>query len=485
MNGPMLFLEKNMELISFKHTIKEISFSHLILSGKLLASKVEVLKSTLSRLVNKRKAELFKNFAALVEKTEKYNLGLSILERCSKAKHRENFVILAFQTLKSKSNQLNEDKKLAQSQLAIFRANLDAISSNLTDLRARFAKNSSELIEKETTINSLISSLNSARIENNGLSDTLNEIVYSSEILKKEFENSISLNSKLNALKTDLLAEFESLQTKYNKNRQKRRNEKQSNQELKAEVVSLGETVSRGQQLVCQFEKEITSLNMTLKSKENDFKRMETQNGDMKAKIKELEADILKSKHNHKNNEESRTRVLQCKVERLFEENEALRSELRNREHQVDESQKIFTQAKTVHSNELDDLKNTVHRLNKEKIDFFKDMTLLNDKYQVAIREKEKMTKISKGLENKVEEYESQMQNYKEIIEKITSKESDSYLYSAKEKANLGQISFVSGKSDREKFSILAEKEQGLGESTEDILQRVTKIREKYEKKNF
>ena len=75
------------------------------------------------------------------------------------------------------------------------------------------------------------------------------------------------------------------------------------------------------------------------------------------------------------------------------------------------------------------------------------------------------------------------MQKYKEMIECLTAKRSGEFGENSREKANVGHVSFVSAKSEREKVSLLDDRNEKLEDSVDDILQRVSKIREKYEKR--
>lgn len=233
-----------------------------------------------------------------------------------------------------------------------------------------------------------------------------------------------------------------------------------------------------------EFEKEINSLTLALKTKDADIHKLNSHINELKTTIRQMDEEANKLRQNQRTNDDSRLKVLQSKVERLFTENDTLRNELKIRDQQIEESQKIFTQAQGANNLELENLRTVVNRLNREKVDYYKEFSLQNERFQATLKEKDRLSKISQALEEKIEQYETQLQEYKEMIERIMSKQNDSQIYHPKDNSTLNHVSFVSNKSDRERYSILQPDADPLyPDSTEEILERVSKIREKYEKR--
>ena len=373
---------------------------------------------------------------------------------------------------------------IAQSRMTTYRTSLEALTKSTVELKDKFDVLAGNLSDKTVTISTLNDELETLKGENSNLRETLETTIQSSELLRKELESKIVMNLKLNELNNHCTSEFEGLVKKFDKVYKKRKIDKQKNKVLEAEIASLSQSVNRSQQLMPEFEKEINSLTLALKTKDADIHKLNSHINELKTTIRQMDEEANKLRQNQRTNDDSRLKVLQSKVERLFTENDTLRNELKIRDQQIEESQKIFTQAQGANNLELENLRTVVNRLNREKVDYYKEFSLQNERFQATLKEKDRLSKISQALEEKIEQYETQLQEYKEMIERIMSKQNDSQIYHPKDNSTLNHVSFVSNKSDRERYSILQPDADPLyPDSTEEILERVSKIREKYEKR--
>lgn len=229
---------------------------------------------------------------------------------------------------------------------------------------------------------------------------------------------------------------------------------------------------------IANLQKDVLALSENSKEKDNEIKRKDQEVFKLNNLLLSKTAEISKIKDEKNLNEEARIRSLQNKLDNVFNENEELKSELQKHKSFLQETQKSASSSKSQLSIENMDLKSTIAKMNKEKLVFFRELSLLNDKYQKLEHEKEESAKTLNTYQSKLEEYEHQLQKCKVIIEELT-KTPRNVLFSQDH-----EVSFVSSKSNREKFSIKNANPEVIedDDSHDDIMKKVNQIHEKYAK---
>lgn len=357
------------------------------------------------------------------------------------------------------------------------------VNSQLTDKLAALRK---ELEGKRQTSTDLEEQLANSEAERAALKKTLNENLKSMGRLESQMRGLVEVDRQLHVQLRENKAGFDRL-LKSHSAQETQLQESQSALGKATETVAvLNSEVDRLAKANGVFQKNIFALTEQAAEKSREAKKKDSEIARLTEQIRDLTNEITKSKSEKYQFEETRVKNLQGKLETLFGENEELKGELDRTQAQLLELQKASAAAKSQLSIEVKDLKMTISKLNKEKLGLFKELSDLNDKHDTAILEASKKSEEIRTLQVKLVDYEDQLGKYRGVIEQLamapmaakTPTDSPAWEVDGQE------ISFVSSKSHREKFSVKkSQMPVELDKSMDDVMKRVSKIHEKYAKK--
>lgn len=411
--------------------------------------------------------------------------------------HHKTCLLFAISTLKSNENKtIKNENTITLKKYQFYEKKVSEIQSNFEVLQKEFqkaiksnqslSKNYEELkteLEKQNA--------NILKIENEKENQKaeisklkLNILENSKCILKSETNIKQSLTFQ-DTLKSTIITQqsaFEKISLKLQKKNTKI---EKLNSEItkKSEQVNIqSDNFEKSHKSGLALQKNILILTENSREQEKVIHKKDSEIGQLTIQLKTQSEETTRVKNEKSKSEESRINSLQTKLDLLFRENEAIKLEASQQQTLFSENHKSTTLNRNALANENKELKSSISKLNKEKIDFFRDLSVLNDRYQALLAQQDDKNKVIRDYENKLEEYEEQLQKCKVIIEQLTQQGKASF-----EHNQFGfetqEVSFVSSKSNREKFSVKGSRgEKELEDSHDDIMKRVSKIHEKYAK---
>lgn len=235
----------------------------------------------------------------------------------------------------------------------------------------------------------------------------------SKESLVKELEKTKKKNKELVELNSDkeeaiekLTNEFEELEIELDllRNQTKEKKEETSKTKLKLNKIK-------------RETEDLTEKNYKLERKNKELvKKVELVNSskaELEAENSQLRKEVSHIEERLRYIEENQIEDLNKKNEELFKETERLGNELAVKEAAITKKEQLWSDSQ----NKIKKLENTIHQLTKEKLDWIKDMSHLNDDFTNIQSEKSSLANSIKKKDNTIQKLKSDNIKLKKKIE--------------------------------------------------------------------